>query len=182
MGPRLRIGYRDVRTRWPRLGTARGAREPWHAAQPTLPTASQSAAIVMHTLFGPRNWTQSASLAQIGGSPKPFKFHSTLFAHEHAPDSFCTHHGHDGFWHVNAGLLQSKGAHPLHDPPDAAKAGVWRLVMIGADQATAAPAPMRFSILRREIRAAASSKPLVSGTTVSTPRGSLRECAPTTKG
>ena len=169
MGPRLRIGYRDVRTRWPRLGTARGAREPWHAAQPTLPTASQSAAIVMHTLFGPRNWTQSASLAQIGGSPKPFTFHSTLFAHEHAPDSLCTHHGQVWFWQVVAGLLQSNGSHPLHVGPEAANAGVCRLVMIGADHATAAPAPMRFSILRREIRAAASSELLASGTTVSPP-------------
>jgi hypothetical protein len=40
----------------------------------------------------------------------------------------------------------------------AAKAGVSRLVMIGADQAIAAPAPIRLSILLREMRALASDR------------------------
>jgi hypothetical protein len=39
-----------------------------------------------------------------------------------------------------------------------AKAGVLMLVSMGADQATAAPAPMRLSILLREIRALPSDR------------------------
>ena len=81
-----------------------------------------------------------------------------------------------------AGLLQSNGPHPLHVAPEAANAGVCRLVMIGADHATAAPAPMRFSILRREIRAAASSELLVSGTTVSLLEGLWASVLPPAKG
>jgi hypothetical protein len=51
------------------------------------------------------------------------------------------------------GSLQSTGGQLTHSPPlPWAKAGVRMLVTIGAVQTTAAPAPIRLSILRREIR------------------------------
>jgi len=52
------------------------------------------------------------------------------------------------------GVLRSQGHCGL---PGWANAGVFRLVRTGADHATAAPAPMRFSIRRREIPSCVSS-------------------------
>lgn len=53
-------------------------------------------------------------------------------------------------------------AHPLGHSADWANAGTLRLVRTGADHATAAPAPTRFSILRREIPSSATTHPLSS--------------------
>ena len=65
-------------------------------------------------------------------------------------------------WEVKQGVVvQDPGGHPaspfstmLHLPGVhtlCANAGVWMLVTIGAAQAIAAPAPIRFNILRREM-------------------------------
>src|SRR5438105_10027822 len=55
------------------------------------------------------------------------------------------------------GVLTSQPqASPVQPPPYAANAGVRMLVSTGAVQAMAAPAPIRFSILRREIPVEAS--------------------------
>ena len=107
----------------------------------------------MHTLPGAKDW-QSASLAQIG-APGGLN-HSMAGPQKHCPLIRSTQKLKHGCWQKD-GLLQSYGAQGLQAPPDAAKAGVLMLVMIGAVHATAAPAPIRLSIFRREIPSRAIS-------------------------
>src|SRR5205809_7324843 len=98
----------------------------------------------MHTLPGAKNW-QSASLAQIGGPGGLFQ--PMAGPQKHSVLMRSTQKLKHGCWQ-NCGLLQSNGAHGLHggggDP--CANAGVPMLVMMGADHATSAPAPIRFRI------------------------------------
>lgn len=72
----------------------------------------------------------------------------------------------------SARQFHRQGGSQIGDPW--ANAGVVMLVMIGADQATAAPAPMRFSILRRETMFRGSSVGSVPPTVVPPPASTDR--------
>jgi hypothetical protein len=128
----------------------------------------QSAFIMMHTAPGAKGW-QSASLAQMGALGG--LNHSMAGPQKHCVLILSTQKLKHGAWQ-KAGLLQSNGAHGLQAPPEAANAGVLMLVMIGADHATAAPAPIRLSIFRREIWPRASSGLSLSGMAASHLRNS----------
>jgi hypothetical protein len=133
----------------PRLGVIRD--EPVQGgAQPTLPEQPQLSRSV-HVLPGPVMGMQSASLAQIGGGP--FLGLQT-YPDVHLQPPFESRMQRRHTFDEQRWFLASSQSNAEHGPKHcavAAKAGVLRLLRIGTDQATAAPAPILLSIFLREI-------------------------------
>ena len=104
------------------------------------------------TLPGAKN-EQSESLEQMGGLGG--LFHPMAGEQKQQLSIRCTQKAKQGTWQKFCGV-QGSGVHPVQGSgpqPDWANAGVLMLVKTGAVHAIAAPAPIRFSILRREVPA-----------------------------
>src|SRR5213593_2296605 len=103
------------------------------------------------TQVGPNCRVQSKSFVHVNPPTKQVAFDQQM----HGPPPTCGAHPQPKGGGQGCGFMQSKGGQ-LH--PEAANAGVRMLVRMGAVQTTAAPAPIRLSILRRESRSGAWSE------------------------
>jgi hypothetical protein len=120
---------------------------------------------------------QSSSLSQIAGDTVR---QMAVFQQKQLPSSRPAqrpgeHSGHPEVPPQAGSVTPQLASVGAHRAPYCAKAGVLRLVRTGADQATAAPAPMRLSMRLREMQAFPSGPMAASESLVARPASFARE-------